>query len=398
MSLDRLEPCLPHDRLLPPEAAFMARTDLVQTRMLGYTPNLLDMVTGLLLGVVNGRTAIRHAAAVTPGALDLLHRAGLSVEEETLVYRTEAEAWQLADRLWRSGKRFFWPYPLPAGRFPETAHLVPTETWRALNAKSRLGDLVPEAHLPPRRIFTHAELAGFEPAGPVFLKSAGEEATGWGFAVRHCPDRATYLEARDWMAAQPEEIPAVIVEEALEVERCWCAALGVVDAGATCFGGAEQLFSAPGRQCGSRIDPAWRLPEAAQDLAQRVGEAARLRGFRGLAGLDIGLTREGQLVVFDPNFRFNGSTTQVLFHEAAAARSGLGASRSFQIRSTLPFQELLSRVHEPVEAGWFVPTRAFNAEVCEAQAGWHTLTGFVLGRDSAAAEAASGRLQARLEP
>ncbi|MBP1626791.1 MAG: hypothetical protein H6Q00_1266 [Holophagaceae bacterium] len=396
MILDPILPSLLTDGLLPPEAAYMARTDLHQTRMLGYTPDLLDSVTALLLGVINGRSAVRHEAGVTPPALDLMRRAGLAVEEETLVYRTPEEAWRLADGLADAGKRFFWPYPAPEGRFPNTAHLVPVETWRSLNAKASLADLVPPEHLAPRQILSHQALADFEPTAPVYLKSAGDLATGWGFAVRFCPDRESFLEARDWMAERHEYVPAVIVEEAMEVERCWCASLGIVDAGATCFGGAEQLFASPGHQSGSLIDPGWALPEEGRRLAERVGEAARRRGFRGLAGLDIGRTRDGRLIVFDPNFRFNSSTTQVLFHDSAAARSGLPVSLSFQVQATSPFDALVGRLHGPVAEGWFIPTRAFDAGKCPAREGRHIITGFVLAPDRQAAEWAGQQLAVRL--
>ena len=124
MMLDALVSSLSTDRLLPPEAAFMARTDLFQTRMLGYTPGLLEAVTVLLMGVINGRTAVRHEGGVGPEIQAIYRRAGLVVEEETLVYRTAEEAWALADGLIEKGKRFFWPYPLPAGRFPPS-----TPTW-----------------------------------------------------------------------------------------------------------------------------------------------------------------------------------------------------------------------------------------------------------------------------
>jgi len=395
--LDQLVPKLSSDQLFPPEAAYMARTDLFETRMLGYVPAQLDTVTGLLQGFLNGRCAIRHEAGVGPEVQAIFRRAGLVVEEETLVYRTLAEAESLAEDLVARGKRLFWPYPLPKGRYPETAHLVPTDLYRSLNAKRTLGDLVPLEHLARRCVLSHESLAAFEPSSPVFLKSAGDAATGWGHAVRYCPDRATFAEAREWMAAHLESVPSVIVEEAMDLACCWCAGLAVLESGATCFGGAEQLFSAPGQQLGSILDPEKPFPGEALDLAVRVGEAARSRGFRGLAGLDIGLTLEGRLIVFDPNFRFNSSSSQLLLHDSAASRAGLGASRSFQACPGGSFQGVAEALMAPIDEGWFVPTRCFNGEKHPLVEGRHTITGLVLGRDRAGAEAAVARLMGQLE-
>src|SRR5690606_29582511 len=97
-----------------------------------------------------------------------------------------------------------------------------------------------------------------------------------------------------------------------------------------CFGGAEQLFSVPGKQSGSIVDPQHPFPPEARELALQVGESARRMGFRGIAGLDIGRATDGRFILFDPNFRVASSSVQLLFHDAASARSGLPVSQSFQ--------------------------------------------------------------------
>ncbi len=388
-----LPPALTTDLLYPPDAAFMARTDLVVTKMLGYTKLQLDTVTTLLPGLLNGLCTVRHEAGAGPEVIGIYRRAGVKIAEDTFTFRTQEEAEVIADRLIAQGKRLFWPYPPTDMRYPEEAHLVSPELSRFLNAKVNMPAFIPPQHLALRRILSFDELKAFKFSGPVFLKAAGDAATGWGFAVRACQDFTAFQNARQWFTEHRDSIPSVIMEEAVELVNCWCAGLAVGAAKTVCFGGAEQLFNSPANQSGSIIDPDAAFPEAARALAVQIGKNAGKLGFKGIAGLDIGLASDGRLIVFDPNFRFNSSTSQLLFHESAAARSGLSVSCSVQLTPTMSFSELAVHLEAPISDGWFVPTRIFNGEKHSLSEGRHIVTGFVLGRDRTDAKKAVALLQ-----
>lgn len=366
--------------------------------MLGFTPLHADGVTSLLLGLLGDRPAVRHEACAGSAIRALLARAGIDWSEDTRVFRTADEAERRADELIAEGFLLFGPYPLRMGRFPDEAHLVPPRTLRELNSKERLADIVPADNLPARRILSLPEFRRLRFERPVFLKAGGDLATGWGYAVRWCGDEGSLSAARDWFLSRPGEVPSVIVEEAVDVVSSWCAGLAVTAGRAICFGGAEQVFTEPGRQSGSILDPGNAPPPEALRVAELVGEAARRRGFLGIAGLDIGLARDGRFLVFDPNFRINSSTPQLLFHPAAAQRSGLPASRSVNTTIEMPFPALAERLAAVIDAGWFVPTRLFDGTSHPAAAGRHMVTGFVLGEDRPRAEAAVARLMTALVP
>ncbi|MFQ1699063.1 hypothetical protein ACJ5NV_00575 [Loktanella agnita] len=221
----------------------------------------------------------------------------------------------------------------------------------------------------------------------MFLKAAGTDATGWGYAVRHVQSDDDMRAARTHF--ETKNVDRILVEEAVDVSVCWCANLGVTDDGVTYLGAAEQLFAAPARQAGSMIDPAVAFPAAGIALATKITETARQQGFRGICGLDIGISPDGRLTVFDPNFRFNSSTPQVMLHPAAAARSGLPVSLSFGGQSTRAMAEIISCIKDPIADGWFVPTRLLDAALLPAAEGQSRVTGFVLGasRDAAHARA-----------
>lgn len=393
--ITRLQPALSPDRLYPSDAAYMARTEFDQIRMTGLKPVTLDAVTTLLLGLLGRRASVRHRAGVTDEIMAILERAGLEIEEDMRVYETAEQAERLATRLIAEGHRIFSPYPLPKGRFPDRAQLVAPELWTSLNAKEYLDRIVPPDNLAPRRIAPVEALMRSAFMRPVFVKACLEVATGTGYAVRPCSDEAQWTKALEWFRA--ENIDRVIVEDAIPHRTCWCATFAVEASRTTFIGAAEQLFSAPACQSGSMIDPANPLPRAGRELVVAVGEAARRQGYIGLAGLDVALADDGLLIVLDPNFRFNASSTQVLLHTAATAREGLAVSCSAHAATLLPLEKIRRRIEGPIDDGWFVPTRLLDARWLQTAEGRSMCTGFVLGTDRRQALARSEALKTLLE-
>lgn len=391
--MKQLTPVVAPDAFLPSDAAWMVRTDLHQTRMLGYTPFNLDAVTTTMLGVLGQRPTVRHVSGVTDDILSFLEDAGLVLQEDIRRYETGVEAEAIADQLVADGWRLFWPYPLRAGRFDDAAHVVAPDLWERLNDKVLLPQIVPEHALAPRQVVDAAELDGCAQP-PLYVKAGGGGATGWGYAVHYCPDAEAVQAAGASLSAKGVE--TVIVEAALDVTTCWCVNLSLTASGVTYIGAAEQLFEAPARQTGSIIDPLNALPQAGVDLALTVGETARALGFRGPCGLDIGKLTDGRLIVFDPNFRFNASTLQCMLHDAASERSGLPVSVSFAAKSTLPVKEMLGRARRAVEDGWFVPNRVIDAMLLAAADSANYMSGFILAENREQAAAKSAKLEAMI--
>jgi hypothetical protein len=393
--LSQIEPVADIDQLFPENAAFMARSDLYQTRLLGYKPLNIDAVTTLLMGVLGNRSTVRHRSCATDEILSFLTDSGLRIYEDMHLFETGDEAEAFADRLVNQGKKLFWPYPLKEARFADDAHLVSPTLWAQLNSKERLGDLVSIDALPERCVIPLEQLARDFLEKPVYLKAAGVAATGWGYSVRYvCSDDDIETARADF---DSQGVARILVEEAIDVATCWCASLGVSDVGVTYLGAAEQTFVAHGRQAGSIIDPDLAFPSKGVALALEVVETAWRRGFRGVCGLDIGLSHDGRMFVFDPNFRFNSSTTQVLLHTSASARSELRVSAAFNGLSTRPMAEILALIAGPVADGWFVPTRLLDETLLEAAKGTSLCTGFVMGRTRIEAQAHASRLVDMLE-
>lgn len=229
---------------------------------------------------------------------------------------------------------------------------------------------------------------------PAFLKSADAEATAWGYAVRYCETSKDVAEAQESLRSQG--VSRGLLETAMPIERCWCANLIVTEDGVTYAGAAEQLFEAPGRQLGNVIDPENPFPDAGIALACAVADEARRMGFIGVVGLDIGRTTSGQMIVFDPNFRFNACTVQVLLHDSAAARGVGSVSRSFSGTTTLSCAACIDQVRGAVADGWFVPLRVIDPAYMAVAEGTCLVSGFVMGADHAEAERRHDALLDRL--
>lgn len=367
--------------VFPENAAFMARTNLHETRMLGYNEIQLDSVTTHFLGTINGLSAVRHVAGHAADSAQFFERAGIEIDEDTRYYETEEEAEAHADALIKDGKKFFWPYPLPQGRYPEQAHIITADLYGTLNSKANLALMVDSEFLPQRKLLNLEELVDFETKSPVVLKAAGDAATGWGFAVHFCENRTELAKAKDWMYQQGTSVPLVVVEEKIAVKTCWCAGIAVSASKTECFGGAEQIFSAAGKQAGNLIDPENEFPQSARKIVLQIGEKARALGFCGVAGVDIGLAENGKLYVFDLNFRFNASSTQLLFHESAVKQFGFPVSHSIQVEVEGSLDQLKRRIFPLIDEGRFVPSRFFNGDRHPESCGKSIVSGFVYGSD-----------------
>lgn len=391
-----LTPSVNAGDLLPPDAAFMARTDLQQTRLLGYTAVHADAVTSLLQGLLGTLPTVRHAGGATPEILGFLRDSGLPVNEDQRIYRTLDEAEAHADALAAAGHRLFWPYPTRPGRFDNAAQLVTPGLWAQLNAKERLGDITPAANLPKRRVVSAEAFAAMAFPGPCYAKAGGSLATGWGFAVRHCPDQSAFEAAKSWFAERRQDVPTVIIEEDAEPEKVWCFGLGIVGGKVTSLGGSDVLLSSPGQQSGNLTDVGNPPDGDAEALALSVGEKAAALGFQGVAGLDIGKARDGRLLVFDPNFRFNASTAQLVYHAAFSRRSGLPACLSFNARIARPVEALIRDLKGPVEKGRFLPLRLFDCRLLPEPFEATLVTGLVSGADKDDAERQAADLLAAI--
>jgi hypothetical protein len=395
--MPRLTPSATLDELHPPRSVFAPRSAMERVQWVHGDPFRLDTGTGVLIALMGDMPLICHENTATQPILEFFRNAGLEPARSLSTYRDEAESVARARDYLARGWRLAYIYPPPRELSADAALIVPVSLYGQLNDKASLDAYVGSEHLPLHRVFPVGSLddaTEFLRGEAVFVKGCHAGASGAGADIRYCPDAASRADALEWLRSRAAELTGVRVEQALDIPSCWCVNIAVVDAGVRYLGAATQLFSAPGRQTGSRIDPDDLPSEAVVRIAMQIGEVARQQGYRGVAGLDIGTTRSGDPYVFDLNFRLAASTPQVLLHEAAVARVGARISCSFNVLVHGPIEVALARVAPFAREGRFVPTRLYDATPLSDHRS--VVTGFVVGRTIEAADRVEQGLRASL--
>ncbi|MEZ5945819.1 MAG: hypothetical protein R3C13_12520 [Hyphomonas sp.] len=366
--------------LLPAGVAFAPRVDVAQLRFLGVPASAADTVSTTMMGGMNGRVTVRHKGCATSETLGMIARSGIEVAEDMRTFSTPEEAYRHARSLVREGHKLAWPYPPRKGRYPEAANYVSPRLWRKLNSKRNLPLIVPSEYLADRSIISMDTESIPDIPVPCYIKSGGDMPTGMGYAVRYCESRDEVRAAWDFFKSL-DGVDEIIVEEAVSVRGCWCVSLSIEETGVRYLGAAEQLFSSPARQIGNIIDDDDPFPMEGVKAAIEIGENAKTMGFRGPAGMDIGVSEDGRIVVFDPNFRPQGSTQQTLFHPAAAKRGRFRASRSLNVNSGLNISDAERALRRHIDSGRLVIYRAIDGREMPSVPDASVVTGFVMGED-----------------
>lgn len=347
-----------------------------------------DTATGVYLAIMGDMPLVCHRNAATPLIQEFFREAGVQPAVNLDTYTTEEEAVAVAREHIRRGRKLAFLYPPPPVLESDESLFMPLSLYHWLNDKSNQAELVDAEHMPRHQVFTPrsaSRLLDFMPDQAVFVKVCREGVSGGGSDVFYCRKGDSRAAALDWIRTRGDALTGVRVEKALDIPTCWCVNVAMVERGVTYIGAASQLFSAPARQCGSRIDPGDGPPPEVVDIACSIAERARSLGCRGIAGFDIGVSDSGRPCVFDLNFRAVSCTPQVLLHRAAVDRAGASISQSWNTTVAGSLGPAFERIVGFASHGAFVPVRLYEATPGSAETSM--ITGIVVGRTLAEIEA-----------
>lgn len=379
-----LMPSVTLEALHPPGTLLTIRTEMDRMRFaLPIDEEFrLDSASGVMLTIVGNMPVICHENTASPDIQAFMRLAGLQPGTLILPYETEPEATALARAHLLEGRPVAYIYPLPMAVSLHPGLLVSDQLYGWLNDKQNLENLVDLEHLPPYVLIKPAEANSVQdlfPGKPIFIKACHAGASGAGYDIHHCPDSEKRAAAIRWMLDYSEHLTAIRVEMALEIATSWCVNLAILAEDCRYLGSAAQIFSSPGKQTGSRIDPDDLPHENVIKLALNIGEKARLIGYRGVAGFDIGIDGTGHPYVFDLNFRLVASTPQVLLHDAAVKRFRGSISESWSMATKEPLRPVMQTLKRYVETGQFIPTRIYEGTTLSR--GTSVISGFVVGNN-----------------
>jgi hypothetical protein len=340
--------------------------------------------------------ALCHRNAATEAALDFFRLAGIEPPSKLDTYASNDEALSLATRFAAAGLRLASVFPHIEPIRALNAGLVDPALYAWLNDKANLEFLCPAPFIPKRRILSR-DAAPQQPPNelsyPLYAKGAVAGANGGGTDVRRCTNDQELGEAFAWFA-DTAAFNALILEEEISFTGTWCLNFAILDRTIRWLGGAEQLFASPGKQDGSRIDPANQPPNEAVDIGRDICAAAQAKGYRGLAGFDMCVDANGRVFFFDLNFRLAYCTCFVLLDGAMEDQTRVSLMCDSQVPG--PLSDALSRLEDLARAGSFVPLRLYDGTECKLGDAPSMVTGFVRGHDRDGARALVKEFESRL--
>lgn len=368
---------------------FVPRASFTPYGWLPTDPSVLDFLTGGQLTVAGDMPVVCHEAVATEWIVDVLEDAGLDVAPNRLVYRDRDDCATLLRGLGRRTRSLVFQHVLPPQEVPDDAYWIDRELLAFLNNKGNLGRLVPAELCPRRRLVALDRLCTEPRALPVVVKAPSEMSSGAGFAVTIC-HRDEDLQVA---AARFASCREVVVEDFIDIARNLCVQYVVTPEEAVSYlGAAEQVVDGDGNYLGNWLEHD-AAPPAVVSAGMAVVRAAAGLGYRGIAGLDIVVARDGSVLVIDLNFRLNGSTVPLLLASAFAAAYGDDHVARFRGWRVAPGRSTRAVVEAAVATGDLVPLSVLDPEASPYAGACGRMAGLVVGASRADVDDTERRLR-----
>jgi hypothetical protein len=378
-----LRPHLTLADLYPEGCTLSGRPSPGSARWLRGTPALRDFLAAEPLTVAGDMPLVVSRGSTTPEGLELLAEAGLHPSPRLFPFADSGAYLAQLARLAASGATFALSHPHLPGEIPDHAYAVARALLCYLNNKRNLDELVPARHRPAARVLPRSEVTADHEvfsALPVVVKGAVDEPTGGGTAVRICTGSGDVAIALADLAACPE----LVVERFHPHPKSFNLQLSISSAGEVHYLGlSEQVVTSAGRYRGNWLGADLAAPEGAADLAGDIARAASARGYFGILGLDVAEDGAGAPIVFDLNFRLNGSTPALLLAPSIAAATGARAMRYRTFEGRYGYAAAIGVARRALRSGWFVPLNSFDPARSPEPDARAWLSGLLLGADRA---------------
>ena len=374
-----LRPTFTLDEFFGSEIVYSQRISPTACTWLPFDEMSRDTMTGGALSVTGGLSHICSAAVSTPKALQLIKDAGLPVPGKELLRYTGTEDYlRLLLELSRTGKKVASQYRHDESELPEANCWIQPSVLSFVNNKANLGALVEAGYLPQRAVIPFTELASYLSSNPLpnVVKAATEEATGAGLDVVLCETAADVRRAEQVFC----RCEFVVVEEFLQINRNLCLNYAVTAWGETIFlGCAEQISDRSGRYLGNWLGKSIEAPPEAVQVGMRIVKKGFDHGYFGLAGIDMALLDDGRIMVYDLNFRINGSTTPLLFAKSVMETFGQPLIKVDRFVGAGAYREMLDVIYGELGKGKLVPIASYDPESGGVQGSQPRLIAMLLG-------------------
>jgi hypothetical protein len=339
---------------------------------------ILDSMTGGQIPVAGDMSILCAAGASTPEGLQLLRDAGFDIPQAVFRYSTAVDYLRKLKNLCSERKRIALLFVHPASELSPEACWVKPETLSFINNKANLDVLVSSCYAPMRRTLMPSRLlVEISPrCFPLVVKATTDESSGGGVDVAIC---RTFWDLKR-AAVVFQSCKRVLIEEFLPIKRNLCLNYAATAEGMINYlGCAEQVSSADGKYQGNWIDATTMAPPLAIDIGTRVVVAGFALGYYGCVGIDMAVLEDDRIVVFDLNFRVNGSTAALLLAESVQRTSGRTVLRFRTLQGSETYRDLLNSAYAAMHKGVFLPLSSYDPEVGGYPRTRPRMTGLILG-------------------
>lgn len=356
---------------------FNSRASFTSFGWLPVDQAVLDSLTGSPLTIAGDMPVLCSRSVVNEKSLLLLRKAGFEIATNIEIFNNKKD---YLSKLTHNSSRVILQHVHPKNELAVKKYWILPELLSFLNNKANLKRLVPNGYVPHRKsvplssLFIDKFFTEIKP--PVVIKAASDQSSGGGVGVRICRSEEDIYSAAHYFAS----CDSVVVEDFIPIKQNLCVQfVAICDRRIIYIGSAEQVIDDQGRYMGNWLDPHCEPPETAISVGKTIMEQAVSLGYRGFAGFDMALLFDGRILVFDLNFRLNGSTVALLFYESIvkALATPVLRHRSWQIHGS--FGELLAVVQMAMDKGYLIPLSIYNPEESSYPNSNPTLKGLLLG-------------------
>lgn len=355
-----LRPCLTMSEVYGPGLFFFPRAFEGATDWLPKKPYQLDSLTGAPLSVAGDLPVVCSAGFDSAAGAELMALAGVALAPNRIQFLAGQELETLARTLAVSGQRAVLSHAPPTGAIACDQCWIDPALLSDINNKANLPTLARRENVPPRQILNRsAYFERGEPPIPIVLKAVTDQSSGGGFAVAICHTGDEFNRARQLFAG----CDRIVAEDLLDIARNPCLSFAVMPDGTVRYlGAADQDVTPDGKYRGNWLKPNFPLSEADIEAATEPVRRAAAMGYRGFAGVDIALARDGRTYVLDLNFRVNGCTAPLLIAPAVWERTGAALIHFRRLVSPAGGEELARVLRPHVASGRVIPLNLFDPQ------------------------------------
>lgn len=309
-----LKPKLTLRQIYGDNAVYTPRTPYSDNPWMMDDCHKLDALTSREVAIADIPVLV-HRATQTAKAKKLHDLAGLAWIEQPYTYETQEEYLAQLDAWCAEGKTIVCQYLHDAEDMNRNCYWMDAAKFNELNTKAYIDHLIDSKYVPSRLNIELYKLSdamkNWKP--PVVLKPGDDSPTSGGYGVIICQNQDELTEGLRQFRMNGTE--SIIIEELLQAKDNYSCQFVYSEAlGIQYLGASKQMTDDNGLYEGNVIVE--KVPEKVIEVGRHIMERGVAEGFVGVAGFDLIVTEAGDVQAIDLNFRQNGSTSMLMFHEA----------------------------------------------------------------------------------